>query len=58
MDLYIYFHFGSVYVGGSPYFLESAIAIQKTVKAGEYITSSERISALVSNPNPDILAYL
>jgi hypothetical protein len=37
MDLYIYFHFGPACVGGcaSPYFLESAAAIQKAVKAGE-----------------------
>jgi len=37
MELYIYFHFGPACVGGcaSPYFLESAAAIQKAVKAGE-----------------------
>jgi hypothetical protein len=34
MDLYIYFFFGPVSVGGcvSPYFLENAVAIQKVVK--------------------------
>jgi hypothetical protein len=38
MDLYIYFHFGFVSVGDctSPYFLESAAAIQKTVKEAEH----------------------
>jgi hypothetical protein len=43
MDLYIYFHFGSASVGGcaNPYFLESAAAIQKTVKAGECINREE-----------------
>jgi len=37
MDLYIYFHYGPASVGGcaSPYFLESAAAIQKAVKAAE-----------------------
>jgi hypothetical protein len=37
MDLYIYFYFGPASVGGcaSPYFLESAAAIQKTVKDTE-----------------------
>ena len=37
MELYIYFHFGPASVGGSasPYFLESAAAIQKAVKASE-----------------------
>ena len=37
MDLYIYFHFGPASVGGcaSPYFLESAAAIQKAVKEAE-----------------------
>jgi hypothetical protein len=37
MELYIYFQFGPASVGGSasPYFLESAAAIQKAVKAGE-----------------------
>jgi hypothetical protein len=36
MDLYIYFYYGPVSVGGcdSPYFLESAAAIQKGVKEG------------------------
>ena len=39
MELYIYFHFGPASVGGcvSPYFLESAAAIQKAVKAGESV---------------------
>lgn len=34
MDLYLYFHFGPASVGGSgsPYFLETAEAIQKAVK--------------------------
>jgi hypothetical protein len=37
MDLYLYFHFGPATVGGcgSPYFLESAEAIQQAVKTGE-----------------------
>jgi hypothetical protein len=37
MDLYIYFYYGPASVGGcaSPYFLESAAAIQKAVKAAE-----------------------
>jgi hypothetical protein len=37
MDLYIYFYFGPASVGGcaSPYFLESAVAIQKAVKDAE-----------------------
>jgi hypothetical protein len=37
MELYIYFHFGPASVGGcaSPYFLESAAAIQKAVQAAE-----------------------
>ncbi len=37
MELYIFFHFGPVSVGGcaSPYFLESAASIQKAVQAAE-----------------------
>jgi len=37
MDLYIHFHFGPASMGGcaSPYFLESAAAIQKAVKEAE-----------------------
>jgi hypothetical protein len=37
MDLYIYFYYGPASVGGcaSPYFLESAAAIQKAVKDAE-----------------------
>jgi hypothetical protein len=37
MDLYNYFHFGPAIVGCcvSPYFLESATAIQKDVKEAE-----------------------
>ena len=37
MDLYIYFHFGPVSVGGcaSPYFLESTVTIQKALKTDE-----------------------
>jgi hypothetical protein len=43
MELYIYFHFGPASVGGcdSPYFLESAAAIQKAVKSGECTNREE-----------------
>ena len=43
MDLYLYFHFGPASVGGSgsPYFLETAEAIQKAVKEAAISNRSE-----------------
>ena len=43
MELYLYFHFGSVFVGGcdSPYFLETTAAIQEAVKVADLVNREQ-----------------
>ena len=43
MELYLYFHFGPASVGvcGSPYFLETAEAIQEAVKVADLVNREQ-----------------